>query len=107
MVHQMQDEAISINVNFWSISTLHSDKKVYITCLQFSYFIKIHFPYDIIYLPNGCEANAITFVLPSNNKLNVESIDEYPKKLGLNRLYSKIDHFSLIQAINITCLTDY
>ena len=34
--------------------------------------IKLRFLYDIIDLPNGCEANAITFVFPSNNKLNVE-----------------------------------
>ena len=46
--------------------------------------IKLHFPYEIIYLPNGCEANAITFVLPSNNKLNVESsIEATEYKLGL------------------------
>ena len=75
----MQDGAININDNFWSISTLHSDKKVCITCLHFSYFIKPHFPYDIIYLINGYEANAITFPLPSNNKLNVESIDKSPE----------------------------
>ena len=72
MVNQMQDEAIIINDICWSISTLHDNKKVYITCLQFSYSIKLHFSYDIIYLSNGCEANAVTFVLPSNNKLNVE-----------------------------------
>ena len=59
--------------------------KLYITCLQFSYLIKLHFPYDIIYLPNGCEANAITFALPSNNKLNVEPIIETPEyKLSFN-----------------------
>ena len=49
--------------------------------------ITLHFPYDIIYLPDGCKANAITFVLPSNNKLNVDSIMEAPEnKLGI------IDH---------------
>ena len=72
----MQDEAVNINDNFWSISTLYDNEKVYITCLQYSYSIKLHFPYDIVYLPNGCEGNAITFVLPSNNKLNLEPIDE-------------------------------
>ena len=91
MVNQTQDEAININDNFWPIFTLQDNKKLYITHLKFSYSIKLHFPYGIIYLPDGCEANAITFVLPSNNKLNVEPIDETPKyKLGLNRSYSKI-----------------
>ena len=82
-------------------------KKLYITYLQYSYFIKLYFPYDIIYLPNGCEANAITFVLPSNNKLNVEPIIkalEY--KLGFTRSYSKINMFSLMQSINISNLTN-
>ena len=88
MVNQTQDEAIDINDNFWSMSTLHDNKKVYITCLQFSYLIKLHFPYDIIYLSNDCEANAITFLLPSNTKLNVKPTDESPKyKLGFNISY--------------------
>ena len=60
MVNQTQDETIDINDNFWSISTLHDNKKFYITCLQFSYLIKLGFPCDIINLLIGCEANAIT-----------------------------------------------
>ena len=100
MVDQTQDEAINIYDNLWSSSTLHDDKKVYITFLQFSYLINLHFPYDMIYPPNGCEANGITFVLPFNNKLNVEPINESPKyKLGFNRSYSKIDNFSQMQSI--------
>ena len=66
------------------------------------YVTKLHFPYNIIYLPNGCEAN----VLPSNNKLNVEAIiqtSEY--KLGFNRSYSTINNFSSMQALNIPSLT--
>ena len=46
--------------------------------------IKLQFPYDIIYLPNGYKANAIIFVLPSSNKLYVEPTIEATKcKLGL------------------------
>ena len=61
-----------------------------------------------MYLPNDCEANAITFVLPSNNKLNVEPITEEPEyRLGFNRSYSKkINNFSLMQSLNISSLTD-
>ena len=76
MVNQMQDVAININDNFWSISTLHNDKKGLHHLFAVQLFNKMCFPYDIIYLPDGCEANTITFVLPSNNKLNVELIDE-------------------------------
>ena len=47
------------------------------------------------------------FVLPSNNKLNVEPIIEAPEhKLGFNRSYSKINNFCLMQSINISSLTD-
>ena len=75
--------------------------------MQYSYIIKLHFPYIIIYLPNGCEANAITFVLPSNNKLNIEPTTEKPEyKLGFNRSSSKIDYFSLMQSLNISSLTN-
>ena len=90
MVNQTQDEIITINDNFWSISTLHANKKLYVTRLQFSYLIKLCFPYDIVYLLNVCEAIAITFTLPSNNKLYVEFIEELPKlKFGFNRSYLK------------------
>ena len=69
--------------------------------------IKLCFPYDIIYLPNGCEANTITFVLPSNNKLNVEPIIIAPEyKLVFDRSYSKTNNFSLMQAVNVSSLTD-
>ena len=79
MVNQMQDGAFNISDNLWSISTLHDNKKVYISCFQFSYLIKLYFPYYIVYLPSGCEANAVTSILPSNNNLNVEPINEPPK----------------------------
>ena len=79
----MQDEAINMNDNFSqflpSIMIQRFKSPVY------SFLIKLCFPFEIIYLPDGCEANAITFVLPSNNKLNVDPIDES----GFNRLYSK------------------
>ena len=103
----MQDEAININDNIWAILTLQNNKKLYVTCLQYNYSISLNFPYDIIYLPNGCEVNASTFVLPSNNQLNLDSIMEAPEnKLGFNRSYSKINNFSLMQSLNISSLTD-
>ena len=72
----MQDDTINITDNFWAISNLQNNKMLYITCLQYSYSITLYFPYNVICVPNGCEANAITFVLQSNNKLNVDSIME-------------------------------
>ena len=82
-------------------------KKLYTTCLQYSYSISLHFPYNIIHLPDGCEANVITFVLPSNNRLNIDSIMESTEnKSGFNRSYSKINNFSLMQSLQISSLTD-
>ena len=107
IINQTQDEAINSNDNFWAISTLQDNMKLYITCLQYSYTIMLNFQYDIIYLQNSCEANALTCVLPSNNKLNVEpSIEATEYKLGFNRSYSKINNFSLMQSLNISSLTD-
>ena len=77
VINQTHDEAINITENVWAISTLQDDEIV-IPCLQFSYTIKLHFPYDIIYLPDGCEANAISFILPFNNKLHVKTPKETP-----------------------------
>ena len=39
----------------------------------------LHYPCDITYLSNGCEANTIAFLLPSNNKQNIESSIEAPE----------------------------
>ena len=101
----MQYEAININDNFWAIQP--SNKRFYITCLQYSYSISLHFLYNIIYLPDGCQANAIPFVLPSNNKINIEPTLEAPEnKLGFNKSYSKINNFCLMQSPNISSLTD-
>ena len=107
VINQTEDEAININENFWAISTLQDDNKLYITCLQLSYTIKLHFLCDIIYWPDGGEASAISFLLASNNKLHVKTPLETPEhKLGFNRSYSKIDSFYLMQTLNLTSLTD-
>ena len=108
VINQTQDKLVNINDIFWAISTLESNKKLHITCLQFSYSLTLQFPYDIINLPDGCEANAITFILPSNNQLNVDSsIKASENRLRFNRLYSKIGNFSLMQSLNISNLQDH
>ena len=57
----------------------------------------------MIYLPDGCEANAITFILPSNNCLNVDfDIKASENKFSFNRSYSKIENVNLMQALNIS-----
>ena len=91
IIKQTHDEAININDPFWAIYTLWDDKKLYITCFQFSITIKLHITYDIIYLPDRCEANAMSFVLLCNNKLHVKSSIETPQyELGFN--YSIINN---------------
>ena len=89
--NQTQVKALNINEKFWAISTLESNKKLYITCLQFSYSLALWFPYDITYITDGCEANAITFILPCNKCLNVDSdIKAWENKFGLIRSYCKL-----------------
>ena len=108
VINQAQDKVVNINGNFWAISTLKSNKKLYITFLQFSYSVALWFPYDIFPLPHGCKANAVTFVLPSNNQLNVDShIKASENNLAFKRSYSKIDNFSLMQSLNISHLQDH
>ena len=107
VINQTQDDAININVNLWAILTLQDDKKLYTTCLLFTYTIKLCFSHYIIYLPNGFEANAISFILPSNNKLNVESSIEMSQyKVGFNMSYSKIDNVSFMQSLDLSSLMD-
>ena len=59
----------------------------------------------IIYLFDGCESIAISFLRPSNNSLHVKTSVEIPKhKLGFNRSYSKIINFNLMQTLNLTSI---
>ena len=44
MVNQTQDEAIDLNDNFWSISTLHDNKKVLHHLFTVQLFDKAWFP---------------------------------------------------------------
>ena len=64
-------QAISIDKNFWAITTL-SPRKLYISCLNYTYPLSLKHPFDIIYLPNFCEASSDSFLLPSNDKLTQE-----------------------------------
>ena len=106
-IKQTQDEAITINNNFLAISTLQNNKKLYTTCFHYSYSISLHFPYNIVYLPDRCEANAITFILPSNNRLNENSMPKtMENKLGFNRSNSKINNFSLMQSLDVSSTSD-
>ena len=58
-------------------------------------------------MPDGCEANAISILLPCNNKLHVKSPMETPQhKLGFSTSYSKIDNFNLMQTLNLSSLTE-
>ena len=43
VINRTQDEALNINDNFWAILTLQNNKKLYITCLQYSYLITLCF----------------------------------------------------------------
>ena len=107
VINQTYTEAININKNVWAIFTFQDDKELYITCLQFSYTIKLHFPYNIIYFPEGGEANAISFLLPSNNILHVKTPMEIPQhKLGFSRSYSKIDIFNPMQTLYLASLSN-
>ena len=106
--NQTQDKALNVNETFWVISILESNKKLYITCLQFIYSLALQFPYDVVYLPDGCEANAITFVLHSNNCFNVDSnIRASENIFGFNRWYSNIENFNLRWALNISYFHDH
>ena len=69
--------------------------------------IKPCFPYDKFTYLMAVKQNAITFVIPSNSKLNVEPTIEVPKYiLGFNRSDSKINNVSLMQSLNVSSLTD-
>ena len=107
ILNQNRDLAISIDKYFWGITSL-STRKLYITCLAYSYPIYLRHPFVIIYLANFCEASSDSFFLPSSDELPCE-IDS--RNLSINftnfdNRYERLSNFTLKQTFNLTPLSN-
>ena len=78
-----------------------------VMCLTSSYYTKLKFPVNIIFLPDACEAYTNTFCLPARNSISKE-VDS--RKIGSTLTnftleYKDIYDFALIKGLQIPNLT--
>ena len=107
VLNQTRNKAISIDKNFMAITTL-SPQKLHVSCLSDSYPFSLRNPFDIMYMPNGCEASLDSFFLPSNDKLTqeVDSRKFIIKFVDFKRKYEKLTDFTWMQTFNLSALSN-
>ena len=62
----MQDSVINHDQNIWALSVLEPTE-LHISCLTYSYQIKVDLTFKLIELDNSCQASNPNFILPSSN----------------------------------------
>ena len=104
--NQTRDKAVNINSNYWALTTL-TPTILQVTCLTTSYQIKVKYPYDIVYLPNSCEATTNNYLIPANDKISTEiSFEEFGlSSTKLKLQYENITDFALFQKLDFPKLS--
>ena len=101
-----QDTAINLDQNIWPLAVLEPTE-LHVSCLTYSYQIKIESSFKLIELDNSCQAYNPNFILPSSNlikeKLNQSLIMD--KFFNYDLKYTSIPNFFLMNTFNITKLT--
>ena len=62
----MQDSVINLDQNIWAIAVLEPIE-LHISCLTYSYQVKVDSTFKLIELDNSCQAFNPNFILPSSN----------------------------------------
>ena len=62
----MQDSAINLDQNIWVLAVL-KPTELHISCLTYSYQIKVDSTFKLIELDNSCQVYHPNFILPSSN----------------------------------------
>ena len=62
----MQDSVINLDQNIWALAVLEPIE-LHISCLTYSYQVKVDSTFKLIELDNSCQAYNPNFILPSSN----------------------------------------
>ena len=99
----MQDFVINLDQNIWALAVLEPTE-LHISCLTYSYQIKVDSNLKLIELDNSCQAYNPNFILPSSNlimeKLNQNFITD--RFFNYDLEYMSIPNFFLVNTFNIT-----
>ena len=81
-----QDTAINLDKNIWALAILELTE-LHISCLIYSYQIKVESTFKLIELDNSCQAYNPNFILPSSNLIE--------EKLNQSLITDRIFNFQL------------
>ena len=101
-----QDTVINLDQNIWALAVLEPTE-LHVSCLTYSYQIRIESSFKLIELDNSRQAYNPNFILPSSNlikeKLNQSLITD--RFFNYDLKYTSIPNFFLMNTFNITKLT--
>ena len=96
-----KDIAIQIQDQFWFVST-RTKSTLYVKCLAKNYYQKLKFPFDIIKLPNSCEATTDYLLIPARFNQETSTKTELKLKyINLNLQYNSTLDFQIAQVFNL------
>ncbi len=101
------DQAINLDQNIWALSILDIPTELHVTCLTYSYEIKITANFQLVELENSCQAYNPNLILPSSNIIksqkNGSLIEQRFFNFDLEE--TSIPNFWLMNTFNLTKLT--
>ena len=106
IIDYAHDTAINLQDNIWALAVLEPTE-LHVTCLTYSYQIKIETNFRLVELENSCQAYNPNIILPSGNQLTEKQNDSLIKQRFFNYdvEYSAIPNFFLMRTFNLTRLT--
>ena len=106
IIDYAHDTAINLQDNIWALAVLEPTE-LHVTCLTYSYQIKIETNFRLVELENSCQAYNPNIILPSGNQLTEKQNASLIKQRFFNYdvEYSAIPNFFLMRTFNLTRLT--
>ena len=98
------DIAINLEHNTWALVVL-KPTELHVTCLSYSYTIKIESNFQLVELDNSCQAYNPNLILPSSNTQESEGGMITRRFFNYNLNYTSIPNFFLMETLQIDKLT--
>ena len=102
----MQGTAINLDQNIWALAVLEPTE-LDVTCLTYSYEIKVKTTFKLIKLGNSCQVYDPNFILPSSNliKENLNGNLITQRFFNYNFQYTNIPNFFMMTNFRLTKFT--
>lgn len=107
LLNQTTSLAISLPNNIWVLG-VHAPDKLRVSCLSKTeiYYINVEPPFQIIELPDSCEAYSSNILIPAYANSLKSKFDLHKRFLGFQKSYVNITDFRLIRESRISNMTE-